>query len=401
MDDELDRPRRRRGAGGARRGDGRQDADGGGDPGRVRRATRLLFAAGYVALQLDPQRLHRRGAERARRCTAPSCGSSPGYPGRAVWLAGGLLREKRGSPSGSRRSPSTTPRRSSATGRRASAGRHRRTGRSGRALRRAVPAVHHHRARRDDRRHRRHGLRPERPRAANVAALVAVLGTAALLVALLRPDRRSGSSNALAHAATTAAAEPRRLHLPPHPDRRRDHRRRRRRRNGDRPPRLRAARRRPHRDVGGPALYLLGHALFRWRMTRSVSSKRLGAMALLIALAPLAPHVPALATASLILAILTALAALETGAASVPTRQRCARMRLVANVLRHVAHSSRGLGRRPLTPVTRVRIPYALPLRNPRLCRGFRVPGASSRSRTSAAPRTARDGRDCDRIATR
>ena len=29
---------------------------------------------------------------------------------------------------------------------------------------------------------------------------------------------------------------------------------------------------------------------------------------------------------------------------------------------RQVAHSSRGLGRRPLTPVTRVRIPYALPI---------------------------------------
>src|SRR5450830_2089063 len=32
-----------------------------------------------------------------------------------------------------------------------------------------------------------------------------------------------------------------------------------------------------------------------------------------------------------------------------------------------VAHSSRGLGRRPLTAVTRVRIPYALPL----ICRDF------------------------------
>ena len=72
--------------------------------------------------------------------------------------------------------------------------------------------------------------------------------------------------------------------------------------------------------IGGPALYLLGHALFRLRMTGTVSWKRLGAMALLIALAPLAPHVPALVTMGLIVAILAALAALETGAACVPTR---------------------------------------------------------------------------------
>ncbi len=42
---------------------------------------------------------------------------------------------------------------------------------------------------------------------------------------------------------------------------------------------------------------------------------------------------------------------------------------------RFVAHSSRGQGRRPLTAVTRVQIPYALPPHFRRKCRGF----ASSR----------------------
>jgi low temperature requirement protein LtrA len=59
--------------------------------------------------------------------------------------------------------------------------------------------------------------------------------------------------------------------------------------------------------LGGPALYLLGEALFRLRMIRSVNPKRLVAVAALIALAPLAPSVSALAINGAVAAILTAL----------------------------------------------------------------------------------------------
>ena len=48
------------------------------------------------------------------------------------------------------------------------------------ALRRALPALHHHRAGRDDRRHRADGQRPRPRRRAPAAIVVALLGTAAL-----------------------------------------------------------------------------------------------------------------------------------------------------------------------------------------------------------------------------
>jgi low temperature requirement protein LtrA len=59
--------------------------------------------------------------------------------------------------------------------------------------------------------------------------------------------------------------------------------------------------------AGGPALYLAGHLLFRWRMAGSWSSKRVVAMLAVIAAGIAGTAMPALASASLILAILVIL----------------------------------------------------------------------------------------------
>ena len=42
--------------------------------------------------------------------------------------------------------------------------------------------------------------------------------------------------------------------------------------------------------LGGPALYLLGESLFRWRMTRATNTRRVAVAALLILLVPLGPR---------------------------------------------------------------------------------------------------------------
>jgi low temperature requirement protein LtrA len=63
--------------------------------------------------------------------------------------------------------------------------------------------------------------------------------------------------------------------------------------------------------LGGPALYLIGECLFHWRMTRSANAKRLAVAALLVALAPVAGQISALALSALVAALLTALALWE------------------------------------------------------------------------------------------
>ncbi len=60
--------------------------------------------------------------------------------------------------------------------------------------------------------------------------------------------------------------------------------------------------------LGGPALYLLGESVFRWRMTGSQNAAGLGIAAALVALAPLGPHVSALVL-SLVVAVLLGLLA--------------------------------------------------------------------------------------------
>jgi low temperature requirement protein LtrA len=63
--------------------------------------------------------------------------------------------------------------------------------------------------------------------------------------------------------------------------------------------------------VGGPALYLLGESLFRWRMTGVTRWHRLAVAALLILLAPLGGHVEALALSIVVAALLAGLAVWE------------------------------------------------------------------------------------------
>jgi low temperature requirement protein LtrA len=63
--------------------------------------------------------------------------------------------------------------------------------------------------------------------------------------------------------------------------------------------------------VGGPALYLLGESLFRLRMVGTVGWRRIVAIVVLVALAPLGPHVSVLALATMTVAVLTALALWE------------------------------------------------------------------------------------------
>jgi low temperature requirement protein LtrA len=64
--------------------------------------------------------------------------------------------------------------------------------------------------------------------------------------------------------------------------------------------------------VGGPALFLLGENLFRWRLTATKNLKRLGVAALLLLLALLGPHISALLLLAIVVALLAALAAWES-----------------------------------------------------------------------------------------
>jgi low temperature requirement protein LtrA len=63
--------------------------------------------------------------------------------------------------------------------------------------------------------------------------------------------------------------------------------------------------------AGGPALYLLGHVGFRLRMARSLSTKRLGAAVAVCVAGAIGAVLPALATATLVLAVLVGLIVAE------------------------------------------------------------------------------------------
>ena len=67
--------------------------------------------------------------------------------------------------------------------------------------------------------------------------------------------------------------------------------------------------------VAGPALYLVGHVLFRLRMAGSLSWKRLGGALACLALGAIGMSVPALVLASLVLGVLVAVIAAERIAA--------------------------------------------------------------------------------------
>ena len=63
--------------------------------------------------------------------------------------------------------------------------------------------------------------------------------------------------------------------------------------------------------LGGTSIYLLAHVAFRWRNVHTLSSQRLVCAVLFVALVPAALELPALATASIIAAVLIALVAYE------------------------------------------------------------------------------------------
>jgi low temperature requirement protein LtrA len=63
--------------------------------------------------------------------------------------------------------------------------------------------------------------------------------------------------------------------------------------------------------LGGAALYLLGHVAFRLRNIGSLNRQRLGCAVLLVLLLPVAVEIPALATVTLLAAVLTGLIAYE------------------------------------------------------------------------------------------
>jgi low temperature requirement protein LtrA len=67
--------------------------------------------------------------------------------------------------------------------------------------------------------------------------------------------------------------------------------------------------------VGGPAIYLLAHVLFRLRLAGSVSWKRLAGVAGCLAVAALGPFVPALAVAALVTSVLIVVIVAERVAA--------------------------------------------------------------------------------------
>jgi low temperature requirement protein LtrA len=70
--------------------------------------------------------------------------------------------------------------------------------------------------------------------------------------------------------------------------------------------------------AAGPAVYLLGHVLFRLRMAGSLSRKRLGGAVACVAVGLVGLTAPALAVAALLVAVLVAVIGLE----SVASRRR-------------------------------------------------------------------------------
>jgi low temperature requirement protein LtrA len=60
--------------------------------------------------------------------------------------------------------------------------------------------------------------------------------------------------------------------------------------------------------LGGAALFLAGHALYKWALTGNVSRTRLVACAVLAVLAPIAPHVPPVLLGGLATAVVAAVA---------------------------------------------------------------------------------------------
>ena len=65
---------------------------------------------------------------------------------------------------------------------------------------------------------------------------------------------------------------------------------------------------------GGVALYLIGHVLFRWRVTHTVNRERLGVAVLLLAVIPVATQIPAWVSVLIVLVLMVGIVAYETTA---------------------------------------------------------------------------------------
>jgi low temperature requirement protein LtrA len=74
--------------------------------------------------------------------------------------------------------------------------------------------------------------------------------------------------------------------------------------------------------LGGPALYLLGESVFRWRMTGRQNGRGLAIAAVLVALAPVGAHVSGLVLSAIVAALLVLLAVTDRRVAlTLPTRR--------------------------------------------------------------------------------
>jgi low temperature requirement protein LtrA len=74
--------------------------------------------------------------------------------------------------------------------------------------------------------------------------------------------------------------------------------------------------------LGGPALYLLGENLFRWRMSGTVNPKRFAIAGIIVVLALIAPHISALALSAIVCGLLIALVVWEQGTGRSAARPR-------------------------------------------------------------------------------
>jgi len=82
--------------------------------------------------------------------------------------------------------------------------------------------------------------------------------------------------------------------------------------------------------LGGPALYLLGESLFRWRITGVANARGIAVAALLLLLVPLGGHVAALPLSIIVAVLLTLLAVSEPRSTSVVQASPLARFRSLA-----------------------------------------------------------------------
>ena len=275
----------------------------------------LLFAASYVALQVGRNAaaawlLHRRHRLRDvfERLVVWSAASG------VLWLAGAALDSDErlilwipalalelAAPGGRLLAAGSRPR------------RHDRLRHRGQPLRRALPGLHHHRARRVDRRHGSDRIRGGAHLDGRALPDRRVRGDRGAVVAVLRRDHRARARHAQP-LRRPRSPRTRRLHLRASADRRGHHRDRGRQRPADRRAARGARRVGVAMILGGPALYLLGESLFAWRMTGATNPKRLAVAALLILLVPVGGQVSALVLSLVVAALLPALAVWERGA---------------------------------------------------------------------------------------